>query len=195
MLNVHIEKDLLQVFGKICPSEIPHSPIMLGFCSDPVLWPVCHTHAHIHGEQTIKTHPQTCFPVFSNCPRPSHITCPLSPSQFHSSVQPASVPKLWPALCCLHSQLDLMTEFSFLASDLWSSLQVCTSGTHQFSLGFCTAEPTPALAQLDLYLDWTPRACHDCSYIQHAQKTPFTYEKDTTNTTSMRMQFELFLSQ
>lgn len=84
---------------KIYQSEIPHSLIMLGFCSDPVFWLVCHTHGHIMWWTDTKNTPSDMLSFFSNCLRPSHITGPLSLFQFHSSVQPASVPT--PTACPL----------------------------------------------------------------------------------------------
>ena len=108
---------------------------MLGFCSDPVLWP------HTWWTDTKNT-PQTCFPIFSNCPRPSHITCPFCPIQFHSSMQPASVPKLWPAFCCLHSEVDLMTKCSFPESNLWSFVGNGCMHAHQVSTSSHWAHPS-----------------------------------------------------
>ena len=159
---------------------------------------VPHTRPHTSWTYTKNT-PQTCFVIFSNCPRPSHITCPFSPTQFHSSVQPASVPKLWPAFAACTHQWTWWQNLASLNPTFGISWKI--AACMHISYPWVLTGPLHLRAHPSFSPNWPElelaalRAHHDCSYIQHELKKYLFYTKRTTSTTSIRMQFELFLSQ
>ena len=185
---------------KIYQSEIPHSPVMLCFCSDPVLWPVCPTHDHILREQTLKTHRRHALLFSATAPDPPISLAPFLPSNsipacsqhlFQSSGLPFAACThqwtWWQNLASLNPTFGI--SWKIAACMHISYPWVLTGPLHlRAHPSFSPNWPRLELAAL--------RAHHDCSYIQHELKNiPFLYKKDTTSTTSIRMQFELFLSQ
>lgn len=157
---------------------------------------------HIHGQQTLKTHPQTCFPVDSNCLRPSHITRPLSLSHLHSRVQPASAPiamasPLLPELICwvwwqnsasLHLTFSVPWDVAACVHVRYHVRCICASVT----LGWCTSEPDLTLPQTWLVPRLDPPSLHVTVLTFSVRGEHISCENDTTITPATGMQWSCF---
>lgn len=155
-MNVYILERVVSAIWKVHQSEIPHSAVYLAD-TEYLLWShtlACmpHTRPYAWSTETENT-PLGILPVYRTCLKFLTSLAPfLAPISIPGCCQ-GLVYLLSPALGGLHLELDLMTELSSPASDLWVFpgmwLCVFTSGMYLSSLGLYTSEPW-----LDLYWHW-----------------------------------------